>query len=113
MLPFRDMEGFDSADCMGRGTLGRSVARGPEMNAASSPAIGELLRLAAGPVGLMVRLPLIAGPSLIGDLEAAQLITGALVEADDERGPVVMFSATRRGRECLARSHPGFAECPD
>ena len=109
VVPSLIMQGSNNADSFGQRSSPMVAAR----TRADSTPPDELLRLAAGPLGVMMRLPLEPGPSLIGDLEAAQLVTGSLVEADDDRGPVVLFSATKRGRERLETSRGSLAECSD
>ena len=60
------------------------------------------LEVAAGPVGLMIRLPLDSTTPEIERLVAAGLIDGRVVEVDERRGPIVLFTATEQGRAAAA-----------
>ncbi len=70
----------------------------------------EILEIAAGPVGLLVRLGFDRDVADLACLETAGLIAGTTLERDEESGPVVLFTLTSQGRELMKAMGRGVSD---
>lgn len=68
----------------------------------AEPKLVEHLQLAAGPVGLMLRVPIDHDDPIIRALEGGGLVEGRAVERDHAVGPMVLFTITSSGRSVLS-----------